>query len=97
MPRMQMPNINLPRRTSTQAGGRSFGFARFSNERVSTVNIERASTVERGEPVDETIQRIDAAALEEEKVTQSNPYNQTIGSFCIICILTLFIGNGNHT
>lgn len=89
---MTMPNINLPgRRGSTTAGGRTFGFARFSNERVSTVNIERSaaesgtidlgrrgsSTVERGEAVDDTIQRIDSSILleEDEKVGGSGEGN----------------------
>jgi hypothetical protein len=76
VPSMQMPNIRLPgRRGNTNAGGRTFGFARFSNERVSTVNIGQqsdTSTVERGEAVDETIQRIDSASLfEKEKVRDS--------------------------
>lgn len=83
VPSMQMPNINISfpgRRGSTQAGGRTFGFARFSNERVSTVNIERSAaetpadaTVERGELVDDAIQRIDSASFLEEKVTQVSP------------------------
>lgn len=77
VPSIAMPNIglsfpNLVRRRSTQAGGRTFGFARFTNERVSTVNIEHSansSGIERGEPVDESIQRIDSS----EKVTQVSP------------------------
>ncbi len=74
VPSMTMPNLNLAGR-STQG---TFGFARFSNERVSTVNIERSaadstttdgdgnSSVERGEIVDDTIQRIDTASLLEK-------------------------------
>lgn len=77
LPSFRVPNLNfnlnLPlRRGSTQAGGRTFvGFARFRNERVSTINIGQTSSVTRGEPVDESLERIDATKEEEEeKVTQ---------------------------
>jgi len=75
IPNMQMSNINIPipgLRGSTQAGGRSFGFARFSNERVSTVNIERsAGNLERGEQVDQEINSM-KTGVPLEKVTNAS-------------------------
>src|SRR5665811_1098635 len=75
MPNMQMPNINiaLPGRGGggSTAASSSFGFARFTNERISSVNINAAGTLERAEAVD----CIDSTEipLEKEKVTDASP------------------------
>jgi len=69
---MQMPNFTLPGRgESTQAGGRTFGFARFTNERVSTINIGK-STLERGEKVDDEAISSGGDLGEGEKVTDAS-------------------------